>query len=46
MNPRHTLLQYSIGNAYASQGRTEEAVVEARSGSSRTLAPRGRTWTN
>ena len=26
MNPRHTLLQYSIGNAYASQGRTEEAV--------------------
>ena len=25
MNPRHVLLQYSIGNAYASQGRREEA---------------------
>jgi tetratricopeptide (TPR) repeat protein len=25
MNPRHPLLQYSIGNAYASQGRSEEA---------------------
>ena len=25
MNPRHPLLQYSIGNAFASQGRSEEA---------------------
>ena len=25
LNPRHVLLQYSIGNAYAAQGRPEEA---------------------